>query len=97
MPAPESLPIPEVLAKAAAILRDEGATEVYVFGSFARGDVRPDSDLDLAVAGLASARIIPAMGRLWDACGRMTDIIQIEREPVFVRYLRSTGEWRRVA
>jgi predicted nucleotidyltransferase len=89
--------ISEVIAKAAAILREEGATEVYVFGSFARGDVRPDSDMDFAVMGLSSARIIPAMGRLWDACGRMTDIIQVEREPVFIRYLNSTGELRRVA
>ncbi len=95
MPAPDS--IPEILAKAAAILREEGATEVYVFGSFARGDIRPDSDLDLAVAGLDSTRIIPAMGRICREVGRMSDLIQIEREPVFIRYLRSAGELRRVA
>ncbi len=102
MSPPEPIPhippdIPHILAKAAAILREEGATEVYVFGSFSRGDIRPDSDLDLAVTGLASTRIIPAMTRLLREVGRMSDLIQIEREPVFIRYLSSTGELRRVA
>jgi predicted nucleotidyltransferase len=86
-----------LLAKAAAILRDEGALEVYAFGSFARGDAGPHSDIDLAVVGLAPERIIPAMGRVRVQTGRSADIIQIELEPVFVRYLKSTGELRRVA
>ncbi len=86
-----------LLAKAAAILRDEGAVEVYAFGSFARGDAGPGSDIDLAVAGLATERIIPAMGRVRVETGRSVDIIQVEQDPVFVRYLRSTGELRRVA
>src|SRR5437660_10662654 len=98
MPAPHSIPdIPHILAKAAAILREEGATEVYVFGSFSRGDIRPESDIDFAVAGLASDRVIPAMGRVRELTDRMVDIIQMEREQVFIRYLQSTGELRRVA
>lgn len=87
----------DLLARAAAILCEEGATEVYVFGSFARGDSRPESDLDLAVVGLASGRVITAMSRLLRETGHMPDLIQIEREPVFVRYLKSVGELRRVA
>jgi predicted nucleotidyltransferase len=92
--------IPDIhplLAKAAAILLEEGAAEVYAFGSFARDDAGPDSDIDLVVTGLATERIIPAMGRVRVETGRSADIIQIEQEPVFVRYLRSTGELRRVA
>ena len=34
------------------ILRDGGVVEASVFGSFARGKVHPDSDLDLLVRGL---------------------------------------------
>jgi len=56
----------------------------------------PESDLDLAVSGLPDQRIIPAMGRLLDETGRMTDILQIEDDPALVRYLRSKGELRRV-
>jgi predicted nucleotidyltransferase len=31
------------------ILKDGGVTEASVFGSFTRGEVRPDSDIDLLV------------------------------------------------
>jgi predicted nucleotidyltransferase len=30
-------------------LRDRGVTALWIFGSVARGDARPDSDVDLAV------------------------------------------------
>lgn len=86
-----------MLDKAAAILREEGASEVYVFGSFARGSAGPDSDLDLAVIGLPPARVLRAMGRLLSEVGRLSDLVRGEQEPVFMNYLRSTGELRRVA
>ena len=91
-----SVPHP-LVAAAAAILREEGASEVYVFGSFARGDTHPESDLDLAVLGLASERVLRAMARVRRATGRAADVVQIEREPVFIQFLRSTRELRRVA
>jgi len=37
---------------AVEILRQAGAKEVYLFGSTAQGEERPDSDIDLAVRGL---------------------------------------------
>ena len=86
-----------LLAKAAAILREEGASEVYVFGSFARGCAGPDSDLDFAVVGLPEGKLLHAMGRLLAEVGRLSDLVRMEREPAFVRYLKSTGELRRVA
>ena len=46
----------ELIRQAAEVLRAHGATEVYVFGTFAHGDVRPDSDLDIAVRGLVRLR-----------------------------------------
>jgi predicted nucleotidyltransferase len=91
---PQSSPL---VAKAAAILREEGATEVYVFGSWARGTARPDSDLDLAVSGLPPERYFKAAARVSAETGRMADILEIEREPTFVAFLRSRGELRRVA
>ena len=33
------------------ILKTEGCTEIYLFGSLAEGDFREDSDIDLAVKG----------------------------------------------
>jgi len=50
----------------AQVLADEfGAEKVYLFGSFAWGNqVRPESDIDLAVVGLLPGRLIPADVRL---------------------------------
>jgi uncharacterized protein len=44
-------------------LREIGATALYVFGSRARGDERPDSDLDLFIDYDPAAKI-PNMFRL---------------------------------
>lgn len=86
-----------LIRRAAEALVAEGAREVYVFGSFARGDVRPDSDLDLAVVGLPAERLFRAMSLAWDAAGRPVDVIDAEREATLIAYLRSKGELRRVA
>ena len=53
----------EALRPYDAVLRENGATAVYVFGSRARGDDRPDSDLDLFIDTDPGAKI-PSMFRL---------------------------------
>lgn len=93
----EACPLPDPVARAAAILREEGAREVYVFGSRARGAGRPDSDLDLATSGLPAERFISAMSRVVKETRCAVDLIDVDRDQVFVNYLRSKGEFRRVA
>ncbi|HUB12794.1 MAG TPA: nucleotidyltransferase domain-containing protein [Acetobacteraceae bacterium] len=47
---PPALPaVLRTLRDAEAALRQEGVSALWVFGSVARGDGRPDSDVDLAV------------------------------------------------
>jgi predicted nucleotidyltransferase len=46
-----------------AALRENGATGLYIFGSRARGDHRPDSDVDLFIDYDPAAKI-PNMFRL---------------------------------
>jgi predicted nucleotidyltransferase len=53
----------EVLRTYDAVLRENGATAVFVFGSRARGTARPDSDLDLFIDYDPTAQI-PNMFRL---------------------------------
>jgi hypothetical protein len=55
-----------------------GATDVRVFGSVARGEARPDSDVDLIVKFPPDASIFDQVG-LWqdltDLIGREVDLI----------------------
>lgn len=61
-----------------AIARRRGASSVRVFGSMARGDARPDSDVDLlvtlapGVSGLALGGIVVDMQEL---LGRRVDVV----------------------
>jgi len=67
----------ESLQRAAAVLQELGAREVYVFGSAARGTLRPDSDVDLAVSGLPPQVFFRAMSKAADALGRPLDLIDL--------------------
>jgi predicted nucleotidyltransferase len=81
---------------AADILRTLGAREVYVFGSAARGSLRSDSDVDLAVSGLPPAVFFRAASRAADALGRPADLVDLDDDSPAVKYLRASGELIRV-
>jgi predicted nucleotidyltransferase len=71
-----------------AIARRHGVTEVKVFGSFARGNAREDSDLDLLVkAGRETSSFFPGglLADLEEALGRRVDIVE---EQGLHRFLR---------
>ncbi|MGO4885362.1 MAG: nucleotidyltransferase family protein [Bryobacteraceae bacterium] len=42
----------QAVLDAASMLIGMGASQVFVFGSLVRGELRPDSDIDMAVSGL---------------------------------------------
>ena len=61
------------------IARRHGVTSVKVFGSFVRGQARPDSDLDLLIeAGLNNTPFFPGglIADLEDALGRRVDVVE---------------------
>lgn len=84
------------IAEAAAVLRELGATEVYVFGSVATGKQRPDSDLDMAVTGIPPARYFTAASRASEAAGREVDLVDLDDETPMVRFLKGSGDLVRV-
>ncbi|MBI5852405.1 MAG: nucleotidyltransferase domain-containing protein [Planctomycetes bacterium] len=55
-----------------------GAKRVIVFGSVARGNAEEDSDLDLAVEGLPSARYFEAMAKAYGAASRPVNLLRLE-------------------
>lgn len=85
-----------LIERAAAVLKAAGAHEVYVFGSAARGQMRDDSDVDLAVSGLPPEVFFQALGQAEDALGRPLDLIDLDEVTPFTRYLREGDELQRV-
>lgn len=76
----EGLPVKEIVE----IARRNGATSVSVFGSRARGDARPDSDLDLLIE-IAPGTTLFDLGRMH---GELNDLLDIAVDVVTVGSLR---------
>jgi predicted nucleotidyltransferase len=54
----------ETIGRVVQGLRKYGATQVYVHGSWARQEARPDSDLDLVVGGIPASRFFRSIARV---------------------------------
>ncbi len=74
-----------------------GADRVFIFGSAAKGGLRPDSDVDMAVSGLPPPVYFLAMSKASELIGRPVDLVDLDDETCLVRYLRQSGEIVRVA
>lgn len=83
--------IPEIQAIVSKLARQYGAERVYLFGSYARGDMTDHSDIDLridkgAIRGLALAGML---GDLEDALGVGVDLIPTTgMDPEFLREIQ---------
>jgi predicted nucleotidyltransferase len=82
--------------KAVSALKAAGAKEVYVFGSASKGKIRPNSDIDMAVSGLPPEVFFRAMAKASRALGRPIDLIDLDEDNPFTRYLKKEGELQRV-
>jgi len=81
----------EDVEKAIKILRDVGCKEVYLFGSLAEGNTREGSDIDLAVRGCPSGMFFHALGKLMLELNHPIDLIDLDRDNDFARYLEGEG------
>lgn len=70
-------------------LRERGAEEVYVFGSYARATNRDDSDIDFAVAGLPENRYFSAVADLLILSGKKIDLVLLDDGSDFSERIRS--------
>jgi predicted nucleotidyltransferase len=86
----------EAVLSAANLLRSMGASQVFVFGSLVRGELRPDSDIDIAVSGLPANVYFSAVSRASDILGRPVDLLDLDDDTPLVRHLLGSGELVRV-
>ncbi len=84
------------LEKAARILREFGAKEIFVFGSQVDGTATKRSDLDLAVSGVPPEQYYEACGRVMMSIDHEVHIVDVDSSSPFIDYLKSSGEMRSV-
>jgi predicted nucleotidyltransferase len=88
--------ITELVREAARLLKAAGARDVYVFGSALSSNRRDDSDIDLAVSGLAPERYFAALGDVADALHKPVDLVDLDQPTPFTRHLSQSGALHRV-
>ena len=89
--------IHEDLDIAVEYLKSIGCTEIYVFGSAARGDARENSDLDIAVRGIPADKFFTVYGELLTRLSRPVDLIDLDLQQRFGEQLVAGADLRRVS
>jgi predicted nucleotidyltransferase len=79
------------LARAVQILKEEGCTEIFLFGSGAAGNLRDSSDLDLAIRGCPRGRFFHLLGRLLRELEHPVDLVNLDTQDPFGQFLQQEG------
>jgi predicted nucleotidyltransferase len=82
----------ETLQEAANLLRSLGASQVFVFGSAVSGELRSDSDIDMAVTGLPAQVYFSVVSKASDLLGRPVDLVDLDDDTPLVRHLLESGD-----
>jgi predicted nucleotidyltransferase len=88
--------ITESMDQVVAVLKGSGAQAIYLFGSAAKGTLRDDSDIDLAVSGLPPEKFFKALSLASGLSDRPIHLIDLDEITPFTRYLKEEGELQRV-
>lgn len=78
------------------ILKANGCTEIFLFGSLAEGKYNEKSDIDLAVRGCPKGKFFYVLGRLLMELDHLVDLVDLDQQDAFACYLEREGELLRV-
>jgi len=93
----QRISVQDDLERAIEYLKSIGCSEIFVFGSTARGDYREDSDLDIAVRGIPVERFFAVYGELMTRLSRPVDLVDLDLQERFGQQLLAGSDLRRVA
>lgn len=83
--------------RAVEILKEEGCTDIYIFGSLVNGNSNEHSDIDFAVNGLPENKYFKVMGKLMFELENPFDLVDLdEKENRFIKAI-SKGELVKIA
>ena len=80
------------IARAIEILKSGGCSAIFLFGSLASGEYRNKSDIDLAVRGCPKGKFFHLLGKLLFELKYSVDLINLDKQNTFSRYLEQEGE-----
>src|SRR6056297_3276602 len=78
--------------KAVKILKEEGCTDVYLFGSITQGEMGKKSDIDIAIKGCPSGRYFNLLGKLMIELDHPVDLVNLDKNEDFASFLFREGE-----
>ncbi|MBN2444939.1 MAG: nucleotidyltransferase domain-containing protein [Spirochaetales bacterium] len=79
------------------ILQQAGCTEIFLFGSIIGGRINEESDIDIAIKGCPKGLFFRLYGQLIRNLAHPVDLIDLDKQKSFYRYLQEHGELVRVA
>ena len=82
----------EDIKKAIQILKDNGATEIFIFGSIAKGNINENSDIDIAIKGINAKDFYRVASVLMFELENKFDLIDLDdKENRFSQMLLKVG------
>ncbi len=91
----ERAQLPEAYQKnvrrAVEILKQAGCTGIFLFGSLATGNIGGESDIDLAIRGCPKGKFFHLLGRLLLDLDYPVDLVNLDKQDAFARYLEKEG------
>lgn len=85
------------IEKAIQLLKEEGCSEIYLFGSLVTGNFKAKSDVDLGVKGCPPEGFFQIFSKLNDFCMHKIDLVDFEAEEDFHNMLEDIDEVIRIA
>lgn len=85
------------LEKAINILKELGCKEIFLFGSVVTGNYTKYSDIDLAITGCPKEKYYYAIGKLYSELEHEIDLVNLDKNTTFVKNLKQSGEFIKVA
>ena len=86
----------KLLATATIILKEADCTNVYLFGSQARGIANENSDIDLGVKGLSPTLFFRVHLQLENARNMKVDLVDFDYQHSFFELLQDIGELKQI-
>jgi predicted nucleotidyltransferase len=79
------------IQRAVEILKQAGCTAVFLFGSLTTGKVHEGTDIDLAIRGCPKGKFFQLLGKLMLELNHPVDLVSLDRDDGFARYLEKEG------